>query len=156
MVGFSYVLFSLVSLAGGIAALLLARQGILSSSANGYLRLAGAVGVLGFAALNVVGYYRWKQEGLRVESLHRSGVKISADITQLEQDRSVAVNHQFPYRILCVWTDPRTGSTYHFRSAQIFHDPNFELRDKKSIVVYLDSADYSNYDVDLSSVGIEP
>lgn len=121
---------------------------------NGFMSLwfgtliVGGLGVLftAIGAAMVVVPIRRK----RLESfLRTSGVPVEATFEGVEQNTSMKVNGQSPWRVLAQWLDPTTSQVHVFKSDNLWFDPSDYVKDRK-INVFMDRSDPKKYYVDLS------
>jgi hypothetical protein len=86
----------------------------------------------------------------RLESFLKSnGVPVEATFESVEQNTSMKVNGQSPWRVLAQWLDPATSQVHVFKSDNLWFDPSAYIKDRK-INVFIDRADPKKYYVDLS------
>jgi hypothetical protein len=79
--------------------------------------------------------------------LERNGLRIQAQLTNVVLNRSVRVNGEHPYRILCQWLDPMTNQVRVFESANIWFDPAAYIT-AKTLDVLIDRDRPNRYMVD--------
>jgi len=110
--------------------------------------LVGGMGVLFTAigaAMIVVPIRRKRLEA----DLKIHGMPIEAQFESVEQNTSMKVNGQSPWRVLAQWLDPATSQVHVFKSDNLWFDPSAYIKDRK-INVFMDRADPKKYYVDLS------
>lgn len=110
--------------------------------------LVGGMGVLFTAigaAMIVVPIRRKRLEA----DLKIHGVPIEAQFESVEQNTSMKVNGQSPWRVLAQWLDPATSQVHVFKSDNLWFDPSAYIKDRK-INVFMDRTDPKKYYVDLS------
>jgi hypothetical protein len=81
--------------------------------------------------------------------LKSNGVPVEATFESVEQNTSMKVNGQSPWRVLAQWLDPATSQVHVFKSDNLWFDPSAYIKDRK-INVFIDRADPKKYYVDLS------
>jgi hypothetical protein len=109
--------------------------------------ILGGIGSFFFLIGGSVGYVAWKRRKM-IETLLASGTRIEADFDSVKMNTLVSVNRRNPYQIHCHWVDKSTSTTYNFRSDNLWSDPTPRIKTK--LTVYVDSADYKKYYMDLS------
>jgi hypothetical protein len=86
----------------------------------------------------------------RLESfLKTNGVPVEATFESVEQNTSMKVNGQSPWRVLAQWLDPATSQVHVFKSDNLWFDPSDYIKDRK-INVFMDRGNPKKYYVDLS------
>lgn len=110
--------------------------------------LVGGLGVV-FTALGA-GMIVVSARRRRLEArLKASGVPVEATFQSVEQNTSMKVNGQSPWRVLAQWLDPSTSKVHVFKSDNLWFDPSAYIKDRK-INVFIDRANPKRYYVDLS------
>ncbi|WP_432201726.1 DUF3592 domain-containing protein [Erythrobacter sp. W53] len=108
----------------------------------------GGMGSL-FAILGAVFVFLFLRRKKTVERLKLSGIRIEAEVTRCELDRSIKVNSRSPYRVHAQATHPGTGKLASFKSDPIWLDLSKEL-DGKTVPVLIDPNAPKQHYIDLS------
>ena len=124
------------------------------SSLPNIVAITAAVLFVVFAAMLVMRSRQRQPE--KYAYLKQSGQKIEATIVALRKDNHIRLNYESPYMVVSRWNDPATNADHTFISRSFWDrdDPAFQLRDKKTIDVYVEPGNFEHYYVDLSSVGL--
>lgn len=122
-----------------------------SSSIIWYISLV--MGLIFFAAAIFVTFKRWQKKKLH-RMLLENGKKIYAEICEINQNTTYAVNGQNPYVIICSWSDPSTGLFHFFKSENLWFNPAPIINSKKikMLPVYIDPENQSKYLVYLDEI----
>lgn len=88
------------------------------------------------------------KENKRMQKVYGNGIRIQANVDDIETDYLVSVNNMYPFVIHCSYTDSYTNETYKFVSSQFWDDPEMVFPLDSEIDVIVDPDDYSNYYVD--------
>ncbi len=83
--------------------------------------------------------------------LLKEGTAVRAHIIGVRENSAFTVNGQSPLILECSWTD-RSGTTYVFRSPNLYEDPRavLEANGITELPVYFDPENMKNYLVDMS------
>ena len=73
--------------------------------------------------------------------LNVRGTRITAEISRVEQNRSVRINGVHPWRVIADWADPASGRHYTFTSENLRHNPSDRLAGRRTVEVVIDPAD---------------
>lgn len=125
-----------------------------SARINGFFSLWGGaliMGILGGAfflvgSLMVIVPLIRKGRGAK---LRESGQLVTARIQGVEQNTSLVMNGQSPFRIVTQWQDPATAKLHVFRSDNLWFDPTDHIPGE-SISVYIRPDNPKRYWVDTS------
>lgn len=82
--------------------------------------------------------------------LMAEGRKLYAEVTGGRLNWAYEINGRHPFKLECRYTDPGTGETYLYSSNNTWTDPNLYIGG--NVAVYVDTADFSKYYVDLESL----
>ncbi|KPQ01905.1 DUF3592 domain-containing protein [Marinobacter sp. HL-58] len=85
----------------------------------------------------------------RGAKLRESGQLVMASFRSVEQNTSLVMNGQSPYRIVTQWQDPATANIHVFRSENLWFDPTEHIPGE-SIPVYIRPDNPKRYWVDTS------
>ena len=85
----------------------------------------------------------------RREQARDEGICLDADPVGCVEDTMVTIGHSHPFRLECIWVDPDTKETHHFRSEMLPGDISAMVAGEK-IPVYVMRDNYRQYYVDLS------
>lgn len=110
--------------------------------------LVGGLGVV-FTALGIVLVVVPMRRRRQDAFLKAHGVPVEAAFQSVEQNTTVKVNGQSPWRVLAQWLDPATSQVHVFKSDNLWFDPSAYIKDRK-INVFVDRGNPKKYYVDLS------
>ncbi len=97
------------------------------------------------------GYYTYVIVKRRRDAwLQHHGRQIKADFIEVKIARSVRVNNENPFYLLCEWKDPLTKKKHRFKSNFIWYDPTAYMHDRKQLEVLIDPDNPGRYQVDIS------
>lgn len=108
----------------------------------------GGMGSL-FAIIGGLMVFFYLRRKKTVERLKHSGIRIQADVTRCELDRSVKINGRSPYRVHAQATHPATSKLASFKSDPIWLDLSKEL-DGQTVPVLVDPGTPKHHYIDLS------
>lgn len=121
---------------------------IKSTTGNNFIIIFTAIfagGMIFMAVIiTVVTLKPLKKEKYNGKAILKHGVKLDAIVEKVsevydeETDRTV-------YSIICTYTDAVTGTTYRFRSDEVWKDPRAYIYEGTPIEVYVNPKDYSQY-----------
>jgi hypothetical protein len=94
----------------------------------------------------IIAFGRWSAQ--KEADLRQNGQLIEAEFQEVEQDGSIEVNGEHPYRIVAKWHDTSTNSLHVFRSANLWFDPTDYVREW--IPVYIDRSNPKRYHMETS------
>lgn len=102
-----------------------------------------AIGTIPLIAMN-------KRQKVRKE-LMSSGLLLHAVVNETRHNTTYRVNGKSPYVIYCSYYDEYKDVTYHFKSDNLWTNPQSVFPAGSTINVYVDRNDYSRYAVDAQS-----
>lgn len=105
--------------------------------------LLGTIFLVIGVVMNLVGRGADKKQRMLLET----GQRVTAYITDIEPDYSLAVNGRHPYRLYCEYEEG--GVIYRCRSHHLWSRP---VVDQETVSVYRDPDDYGTYYVDVEAI----
>ena len=114
-----------------------------------FLLIFGGIGLL-FALIGGIGLFVQIHAARHRKTLLREGMRIAAEITEIQPDHRITVNGRHPYRLTCQYRDEATSTVYVFRSGLMSFNPASLIRGN-TVEVCVDPYDFSKYAVDVES-----
>lgn len=79
----------------------------------------------------------------------KSARDVWAVVDEITFNTHYSVNGRNPYLVLCSYTDPSTGTTYQFKSRNLWKDPGTVLAPGSSVSVHVRDTRFKRYTVDV-------
>lgn len=109
------------------------------------------IGII-FLIIGMVGIVIGASQGRRIKQLKESGISLYATVEEIYMNMNYRVNGRHPYVIICTYTDDYTGTTYRFKSGNIWEDPGYVYPVGSSVKVLVKPEDYGTYCVDVENI----
>ncbi|MBQ3515035.1 MAG: DUF3592 domain-containing protein [Lachnospiraceae bacterium] len=110
------------------------------------------MGIL-FFLIGFFGLFNKIKAAHRKKYLLANGKVLSATVDNIYRNTGYKVNGKSPFIVECKYMDENTGTTYRFKSENIWTNPNNYLEIGSPINVYVDYEDYSKHYVDTENTG---
>ena len=94
----------------------------------------------------IIAFGRWSAQ--KEADLRQNGQLIEAEFQEVEQNGSIEVNGEHPYRIVAKWHDTSNNRLHVFRSANLWFDPTDYVQEW--IPVYVDRNNPKLYHMETS------
>lgn len=88
----------------------------------------------------------------RFSRIYEEGKRITAEVTGGRINRNYSVNNRHPWRLECRYEDTFSGEEHVFKSGNVWFDPNQYIG--RPISVYILDGNFSNYYIDVDSLGL--
>ena len=88
----------------------------------------------------------------RFSRIYEEGKRITAEVTGGRINRNYSVNNRHPWRMECRYEDTFSGEEHVFKSGNVWFDPNQYIG--RPISVYILDGNFSNYYIDVDSLGL--
>lgn len=88
----------------------------------------------------------------RFSRIYEEGKRITAEVTGGRINRNYSVNNRHPWRLECRYEDTFSGEEHVFLSGNVWFDPNQYI--DRPISVYILDGNFSNYYIDVDSLGL--
>lgn len=98
---------------------------------------------VGIIPVSVLIYKRAKKNKVR-----STGRSLYATVEEISYNTSYTVNGRHPYVVYCIYRDDYRNITYHFKSENLWVNPEPVLTVGSMIKVYVEESNYNNYYVD--------
>lgn len=107
------------------------------------------LGFMGSLCTVLCGFFLWmaRKRKQDIAWLTQHGQRVRADISRIEQNRSLTVNGTHPYRIIAYWQNPATQQMQELKSENIWFDPTAHVN-QKQIEVLMDVNNPTRYVMD--------
>ncbi|KQN47266.1 hypothetical protein ASE98_25350 [Pseudomonas sp. Leaf48] len=102
-----------------------------------------------FSCVAAVMFLVGKLRNRRKAYLQRNGVAVEAEFQSVSRNRSISVNGENPFVIVCQWLDPVSSAMHVFRSESLWFDPSSYIKDK-TIRVFFERNNPMKFHVDVS------
>ena len=94
----------------------------------------------------------WKRrKNRKKEWLRQNGTVLYGIVERSDWNTSYSVNGRHPFVIYCTYTDNFDGTTYRFKSENLWFDPEAQFPAGTPIKIYAERENYRNYFVDVES-----
>ncbi len=113
-------------------------------------KIFGFIGIA-FLIICIILFFISFKNRMERQRLIENGTYINACVTDVKQNYFIQINHRYPYYVVCEGTNPYTGETLIFKSANTMENPSDLLG--KYLRVYIDYDNINKYYVELVDQG---